>query len=165
MKKYLSFVVVTVMLLAAAPVYAADTSGFAPAESVSIEYLEDGSYYETIIEDAEDLQPVDAIVPFASPKTATKSKTTKYKNSSGQVLWYVKVTGTFTYGNGSAKCTKATPSAASNSPYWKVSGISGSKSGNKASAKATGTHYMGSGHVPPLTKTVTLTCSPSGDFS
>ena len=48
---------------------------------------------------------------------------------------------------------------------WKVSNISGSKSGNKDSATATGKQYIDGTGVHTMTRTVTLTCSPTGVFS
>lgn len=64
-----------------------------------IEYFDDGSYIIITIEN--DFQTM--ITPFSN--TITKSKTVKYY--SGNVAkWYVKVTGSFTYGNGSAKMHK-----------------------------------------------------------
>ena len=82
---------------------------------VDVEYVGNGNYIETVIFDDEfaDYSLVKGITPLAS-KTVTKSKAYNYKNAAGKELWYVKVTGTFTYGNGSAKCTAATPSAKSN---------------------------------------------------
>lgn len=147
------------MLFAAQPIYAtnADVSGAPTVESSSIERLDDGSYYLTVIEDV----PSKEIVPFAA-RTITKSKTAYYKNSKGVTLWYVKVTGTFTYGNGTAKCTKVTPSAAAKATTWRVSNISGSKSGNKATATATGKQYVNGRITKSSTKSVTLTCSSTG---
>ena len=79
-------------------------------------------------------------------------------------MWYVSVTGTFTYGDGTARCTSVTPSAASLDSNWKVSNITGSKSGNKATATATGKRYETNIVVETATKTVTLTCGPTGMF-
>ena len=80
-------------------------------------------------------------------------------------MWWVRVTGTFTYGNGASKCISAKGSAASENSNWKVSNISDSKSGNTASAKATGTQYLYGKVLSKLTKTVTLKCSSTGVFS
>ena len=155
MKKSLSLLLIILIIFVLYPVHAN-----AMDNGHEIEYLGDGSYYVTIIEDASS----EVIVPMSS-KTVTKSKTTYYKNKNGVTLWHVKITGTFTYGDGKAKCTKATPAAASKSAAWKVSNISGNRSGNKASATATGKQYVGGSVVNTKTKTVTLSCSPSGVFS
>ncbi len=153
MKKVIIFVLTAVLILAMQPVYASDAD-------ITVEYLDDGSRYVTIIEDV----PTDAIQTF-STTTKTKSKTAYYENAAGETMWYVRVTGTFTYGNGTAKCTAATPTAEAIGSTWKVSNISGSKSGNSASATATGKQYYAGKVIDSKTKTVTLTCSPTGVFS
>lgn len=136
-------------------------------ESITTEVFDDGSYFVTVIEDSStplDFIKHDVAYPMAT-KTETKTKTTYYKNSNDETLWYVRVKGTFTYGNGTSKCTAVTPSAASQNTYWKVSNISGSKSGNTASATATGKYVVSGSVLNVKTKTVTLTCSPTGVFS
>ena len=127
--------------------------------TVDIEELPDGSRFVTVIEDV----PTPGIQPF-DRKTETKSKTIYYENSAGKSMWYIRVTGTFTYGDGTARCTSVTPSAASLDSNWKVSNITGGKSGNKATATATGTHYENGIARETKTKTVTLTCGPTGMF-
>lgn len=132
---------------------------------VETEYLSDGSYYETVI--IQELTPlmVDAAPSLSKSKTITGSKTTYYKNSSGKVMWYVKVTGIFTYGGGSAKCTNASVTAESKNSAWKVSNKSSWKTSNKAFAKATGTHYFSGMPKESFTRTVTLICSATGKMS
>ena len=134
--------------------------------------FKDGSYFETIISDEssviqDDTQSIPRIKHISSKSTKTtrtKSKSTYYKNSSGKILWYVKVTGTFTYGHGSSVCTNAAVTAASKSSSWKIYRKSAAKSHNKASAYATGVHYYHGISAESTTKTVTLTCSPTGVF-
>ena len=125
-----------------------------------IEYLDDGSYFETVI-----TTESNSGMTTLSSKSVTKTKTSYYKNSNGTILWYVKVTGTFTYGNGSSKCTSSSVTAESKSGAWKITSKSASKSGNKATAKATAKRYYGGSVAETKNKTVTLTCSPSGNFS
>lgn len=145
-------------------------SSFAFAETnqaqADIDATDGGYYFETIIEDECDT-PKDAIrnIMTRGTTTKTKSKTVNCKNSSGSVMWYVKVTGTFTYGNGSSKCTKSVCTAESKNKAWKVTNRSSSKSGNAASASAKGTHYLNGSPVETIKKTVTLKCSPTGNFS
>lgn len=137
------------------PVYGAEQ-----IESSEIEYLDDGSYFETVI-----TTESNSGMTTLSSKSVTKTKTSYYKNSNGTILWYVKVTGTFTYGNGSSKCTSSSVTADSKSGAWKITSKSASKSGNKATAKATAKRYYGGSVAETKNKTVTLTCSPSGNFS
>lgn len=124
----------------------------------SIEYFEDGSYIITAIED------IDSEFSFFSTST-TKAKAVTYFNNSGQKQWSITVTGTFTYGNGSAVCTASKVSTTVYNNEWSLTGKSASKSGNKATAKATGIHYVQGREVERHTETVTLTCSPTGVFS
>ncbi len=89
MKKILPLVLFVVLLLATQSAFASTT--IVPTET---EYLPDGSCFVTVIEDVHS----SGTHPLSS-KTVTKSKTAYYKNSAGKVMWWVKVTGTFTYGN------------------------------------------------------------------
>lgn len=127
-------------------------------DAVEIEYFDDGSYLITTI----DNEPTSAIAPLSN--TTTKSKTAKYY-SGGVAKWYVKVTGTFTYGNGTSKCTSSSVSAGSYASNWKITSKSASKTENVATAKATAKKYYDGSVVETLTKTVKLTCSPTGKFS
>jgi hypothetical protein len=125
-----------------------------------IVYLSDGSSIETVIE-----IPKSSALLRAASSTRTGSKTVNYKNSAGVVLWYVKVTGAFTYNGSTSTCTSSTVTATSNSSLWKISSKSASKSGNKATAKATAKQYKGSTVIGTITQTVTLTCSAGGTLS
>ncbi len=155
-KSIIALVVSLLFVLTLQPVYASD-SNF----KSTIEYLDDGSYYETVIETVNSSGGISLL----STNTTTKSKTTYFKNSSGTTIWYVKVTGTFKYGNGSATCTSSSVTAKSNSNAWKITSKSASKSSNKATAKATAKKYVDGVVIDTKSKTVTLTCSPTGSFS
>ncbi len=123
---------------------------------VEIEYLEDGSYFETIVQTQ------------SLAKTTSKigTKTLNYKSSSGETLWSITVYATFTYLNGvSCSCTNVSGSSVSYNSTWKVTSAATSKSANKASASATGKHYSGSTLVESISKTVTLTCDTYGNLS
>ena len=139
------------------PVMADETTG-ETVESVTVEYLEDGSYYETVVTVDDTVGDDSGIMSTA--KTKTGSKKASYKNKSGDVLWYVKVTGKFTYNGSTSKCTSASATAASNSSSWKITDKSSSRSGNKAIGKATAKEQSTS-----LTRTVTLSCSKTGKLS
>lgn len=124
----------------------------------SVEYFPDGSYSVTVIEDESP-----GISLFSS--SATKSKRKTYYSASGTARWYVKVTGTFTYGDGSSKCTSASASAASYVSSWRIASKSSSKSGNKATATATADYIIEGETFYSMTESVTLTCSATGTFS
>ena len=123
-----------------------------------------GYYYETVIEDAPVLSSPH-LKAASTLTTKSKSKTTYYKNSSGQVMWYVKVTSVFKYGNGSSTCTSSSVTAESNNSAWTVHNKSASRSGNTATAKATGKRLFQGVVVDTITKTVILKCSSTGQFS
>ena len=155
MKKLIMILTCLLLFTICSPVYGAEQ-----IESSEIEYLDDGSYFETVI-----TTESNSGMTTLSSKSVTKTKTSYYKNFNGTILWYVKVTGTFTYGNGSSKCTSSSVTAESKSGAWKITSKSASKSGNKATAKATAKRYYGGSVAETKNKTVTLTCSPSGNFS
>lgn len=154
MKKIISIFLVT-LVLCTIFVIPANADGI---ENVTIEYLDNGDYIITYFDD-ENIYPDDG-----SKTTVTKTKTSKYKNSAGQTMWYIKVQGTFTYNGGSATCTKAAHQAAAPGSSWSIVSASHSKSGNHASATATARHHYSTGYND-YTRSVTLTCSPTGVFS
>lgn len=128
-------------------------------QNPTIEYFDDGSYIITTISD----EPYS--ISTYSSTTTTKSKISAYYSKSNSKLWDVKVTGTFTYGNGSAKCTRSTISSNSYNKNWKITNKSASKSNATASATATGNLYQDNIIVQSIVKTVTLTCDKNGNFS
>ena len=141
----------------AVPVMADEITG-ETVESVMMEYLEDGSYYETVVTVDDTVGDDSGIMSTA--KTKTGSKKASYKSKSGDVLWYVKVTGKFTYNGSTSKCTSASATAASNSSSWKIIDKSSSRNGNEAKASATAQRKGVDYH-----RTVTLSCSKTGKLS
>ena len=135
----------------------ANTSNAAVIVKQNIEYLPDGSYYETTITTKEDIR----FLSLGRTASASRSgnKTTTYTSSSGAKLWSVTVTGNFSYVKGkSSKCT-------SSSVSWKISNKSSSKSGNTATASATVLQYSGTRPVNSVTRKVSLTCDVNGILS
>lgn len=121
-------------------------------ENISqIEYLEDGSYIETTIFVSNDYA--------RSQKTA--SKIARYNSSTGVQQWYVTVTvtGTFSYGNGSAKCISSSVKSGVYNNKWAISSKSASKSG------ATAKHSYDNTAYETKKLTVRLTCSSTGVLS
>lgn len=163
MKRTLTLILAVVMLatMFIIPVNAANEKDLViGGTNVEIEYLENGDYIVTYIETSS------IIVPDASTQatTVTKTKTKNYLNSAGDVMWCIKVQGTFTYDGSTSKCTNAAHKAASYAASWSIVSASSSKSGNTATAKATARHTAGAGYND-YTKSVTLTCSKTGVFS
>lgn len=151
MKKILTFILIFSLMLFPMNVFASSSSN-------EIEYLDNGDYLIYTIEDDASRN----FQPFSN--TVTKSKYARYyhKNS---VQWYIKVTGTFTYGSGTSKCTSSSVSAKSSADGWKIVNSSASKSKNTASATATAKHYYNNSVIDTVTRTVKLTCSSTGKFS
>lgn len=154
MKKILSIFFATLVLCSIFAI-SAHAEGL---ENVTIEYLDNGDYIITYFDD-ENIYPDDG-----SKTTVTKTKTSKYKNSAGETMWYIKVQGTFTYNGGSCTCTKAAHQAGAPGSTWSIVSASHSKSGNHATATATARHTSPTGYND-YTRSVTLTCSPTGVFS
>jgi hypothetical protein len=151
-----------VLSLISALVLVSATSIFATEEeTVVTEYFPDGSYLEVAV--ADESSPFSL---FSATSTKSGSKTATYKNSAGDSLWSVKVSGTFSYNGTTASCTSSSVTATSYSSYWSIASKSASKSGNTATATATANQYSSFGIViATVTYTVNLTCSANGTLS
>jgi hypothetical protein len=159
MKKILSIAIIVITMIAMSVPSFADTSN-PSIVSEATTYMSDGSYYVTTINESTTGNMIQAA---SSTKTGTKRTT--YYNSSGASLWYVEVTGTFTYNGSTSSCTSATVSAASQASNWVISSTSASKSGNQAKGSATAKFYNGSIVIQTVSKTVILTCSKTGTLT
>lgn len=158
MKKLLSFIsTITLCTLLSIPLNV-------QAQSIpEREYIEKNLYCVTEIQESVAL--IEQIYNAKASDNKTASKTVRYENANGETLWYVKVTGSFTYNGTSSSCTSASVSADTYSDNWKISDKSSKKSGNKATATATGNLYFNSSIIQTVTKTVTLSCSKTGELS
>ncbi len=116
-------------------------------------------YYEETIEII-DSTPSSRVV-----NTITGKKTKSMKNSAGNVLWYVSVTGTFVYTGSKSSCTISTVEAKSNNKFWKILSKSSSKSANKAIATAKAQNILDGEVVATHVLSTTLTCSATGKLS
>ena len=153
MKKLLTFII-TIFIL-----FELTTPYNLHAAEVNTEtiYMDNGEYIETTIV---------TYPQTRSSNTKTATKTSTYKNSSNEALWSVSVTATFSYETGkSCLCTSVSGESKSYSSVWKVSGTSTSKSGNAATAKATGTKYFIGIPMNSYNLSVTLTCDTYGNLS
>jgi hypothetical protein len=121
-----------------------------------IEYLENGDYIETIITSNNSL-----ISTASTSKTA--SKTSYYKNSSGDVMWSVTIKGTFSYNGTTSTCTSCSHSTTSPGSAWSIKSSSSSRSGNSATAKATATYT--NMISTDYSMSVTIKCSANGTIS
>lgn len=142
-------------------VQAADTS--TPPQSA--EKIADDLYCITTIEITSNNVLDKSTETSRSSKTKSGSKTVKYQNSEGKTLWYVKVSGTFSYDGNSSRCTSVSVTAASYDKNWTISNKSSSKSGNTAFATATGILNQNSLFSQTIARTVSLSCSKNGTLS
>lgn len=133
-----------------------------PAQA-EIVLLDNGDYLETTI--SSDMPVVSSgISTMATTKTITKTKTTYYKNSSGDTMWSIAIHATFTYNGSTSKCTSCSHSTTCPGKTWKIKSASSSKSGNTATAKATATQstlFLSKDY----TRSVTISCSKNGTVS
>lgn len=120
--------------------------------SVEYEYMEDGSYFVTVVEETPSLT--------RASNTTTGTKRATYCNASGVAQFTVKVTGTFSYNGSSASAKSVTGGTEYHVIGCSLIDSSKSMSGNSATATATinckGTNVK---------KSVTLYCSANGDLS
>lgn len=131
------------------------------SNQTDITLLENGDYLETTISDSTTFLP--KISLLSTNKSITKTKTVKYKNKNGTLLWYVAIKATFTYNGTTSKCTSRTPSAAAPASTWSIKSLSSSKSGNSATATAVATQ---TGIISQdYTKSVTISCNKNGVVS
>lgn len=138
---------------------------FAPtvtAQAATNETLADDTlYYETVIEETASVSPMAS----NTAKAKTGYKTTSCKNANGTVLWSVKVTANFSYNGTTATCTSSSVSTTINNSAWKISNKYSTRCANYGTVTATGQEYINNKLVKSVTKTVKLTCSPTGTLS
>ena len=164
MKKIAKILATTLVLFALNPI-SVESKAITPTESdiVIVEQL--GDYIvETVISDA---IPSINVLSFLTSKsnTITKTKTSSVKDSNNKTLWQVSITATFKYDGKTAECTSYTYDAKSSASAWSIDSVTGSKNGNSATATATAKMTGIGGVSQSYTRSVTITCSPTGTVS
>lgn len=160
MKKIITLLLALALTLQIAPCASAKSI---TDSNKQVQYMDDGSYIVTTITELPTFNS--GIALMATTTTKTKSKTTDFYNASNVVIWSFTVTGTFTYGNGSSKCTAASSSGTSYSKYWVLKDKRAWKNLNTAYGSITASC------VNPITPVVdkhyslSLSCSSTGVFS
>ncbi|MDO5411251.1 MAG: hypothetical protein Q4F21_12515 [Lachnospiraceae bacterium] len=155
MKKTILFLLMLSLIIFPTTSVSAQTS----SSQTEYEYFEDGSYFVTTTEEI----TLSDVSVLAATNTKTGRKKSTYYNNSGEPMWFVQVTGTFSYGNGTSTCTASSVAAESSASTWKITNRSAGKSGNKATATAK--QYMLGLPINTVNRTVTLTCSSTGVLS
>ena len=166
MKKIISLCLITAFLLGSLYTGTTTTEAATAASDNSavteIHYLENGDYIETTITSTPAL-PSD-VMTMATKKWTTNTKTNRYKNSAGDVLWTAAVRGTFWYDGSSSACTYDLAIATAPASTWSIKSKSSSRSGNTATAKVTATQSTSIASMD-YTTTITLKCSKTGVVS
>ncbi len=151
MKKLFSLLLCMCMLLVtlSVPAFAADVQA---ENTISIEYLADGSYFVT---------EVNQDVPITRSNTTSGSKTATYYGANGKAMWNVTVRGEFTYTPGvSASATSASATVGIIDSGVKFV----SKDAWVSGASAYGYAQVKYGSVMQ-SKTVVLTCDKYGNLA
>lgn len=146
--KKISVVLLTMILCVSTPI-----AVFAQATvktSTDIQYLDDGSYFVTEMEEC--------ISPFTT-YTRKQGKTVTYYNGDDEKQWSVTIWGTFQYTGSSATCTIASTSYNIFESAWKVTEAKATKSGRTA----TGDFVVKKYWLGIITKTVPVTVIISCD--
>ena len=96
----------------------------------------------------------------------SKSKTYTYRNSNGEEEWRAVLSGLFTYNGTSATCTSSYCDVTITDTAWSVNSKTVGKSGASATAELTMCKKL-LGFITTSEKSLsmTLTCSPNGDFT
>lgn len=156
MKKILSSIIAITFLFSC---FIANT--YAYEEHIIYQCIEqsfdDGSYIETIIEQSS---------PLTRAKSLSGSKTKNYKDKNGNIIWYLKVNGKFSYNGKSATCTDSKVEAKSSNFNWKISNKKAIRLGATAKASCTAKKYTALGiELSSVNSSVSLTCSGNGKLS
>ena len=167
MKSFLKralLVLVAAVTFAAVPftVFAGEFDPTVPADGY-VTYLDDGSYYVTVIEDCPDVG--DPVNTAGSRSTVTKSKSTTYYNSSNTAQWKFTLKGTITYDGSTSQCTGASSSVTIYNTAWSVYSKTASHSGNQATGNVTMQRKVLGIVVETKTRSLTLTCDKNGNVS
>ena len=166
MKKNFLIILALSLILCLLPtnfVSAASANDDTVSSSTYIEYLDDGSYWVTEIE-----QDNSEISLLSSDKVG--AKTTTYYSSSDEALCALKITATFSYDGSTVSCvgTKITKYIYDDS--WSIQDVTtshSSSSTSKASATASGkfvNKFLGI-TVKSISASVTVYCDKNGNIS
>lgn len=126
------------------------------ASNTTYEYFSDGSMLITTINTS---------ATQRTTGTITGSKNQYYRDSSGNDLWSITLTGTFTFNGTSSKCTKASISSTIYSSDWSISTSKSSYSGSTATGTIVAQTKSNGIILKTQSLTVTLTCDKNGNLS
>lgn len=149
MKRFLTYIIITLYLTSMS--ITADAADQVPQGTESYHV-----YTEiTVTDDAS------ALISPRSMQSKTVTKTSYYRDSNNNTMWYLSVTATFNYNGVSAVCANSSHNAVAVASGWSIKSSSSGHNGNAAAAVATATKknvFSSTDH----SMTVTLTCDPDG---
>lgn len=152
MKRFLTFFLAALLLVGSV---STECLAIEPSTISQIEYLEDGSYVITTIEE----------IGTRATNTKTGSAVKRKYDSNNVLEWTITLTGTFTYTGSSSTCTSSSISVAiSDSNFAEVS-RSATKSGNTAYGSATIRKKVLGVTVSTNTYDLSLSCDKNGNLS
>ncbi len=130
---------------------------YADLINTDIEYFDDGSYGITTYENN--------LSSILSVGTVSQTKNYTYYDSNNNKQWKISLSGSFSYTGSSASCTSASVSYTIYNSNWKVTKAQASKSGRTATGEFTVKKYVLGVPIKTVNKTLTLTCSNSGNVT
>ncbi len=145
------------------------------AETEDREYLEDGSYFDIVINDGINEEAEGGIFAkiiaffrqlidfIKGQKTVSKTKQLSYYSADGRLLWTAMLTGEFVYTKYSAVCNRVAFNMDIYDSDWKLKSSEYKNEGNKAFAEFTVRQYKLSVPLKVIEKTMTLVCDTNGN--
>ena len=99
---------------------------------------------------------------FAKQTTVTKTKYCNYFSSDGELLWYIRLEGKFTYNHRKAVCVSSDIKCEILDSDWKLISAEHSEEGNTAKGSFSIRQYKLGVPLKRIEKNLTLTCSKNG---
>lgn len=151
-KKILSLLLASAFVFAIFPLSAYAT---APIGDEEIEYLQDGGYIVTTVEESQ--------TRASGSKSGTKTKA--HYDSNDNLKWKIVLSGQFTYTGSSSTCTSSSVAVNIYDSAYSKKTSSSSKSGNVAYGSATISRKVLGVTISTDTYNLTLTCDKNGNLS
>lgn len=157
MKKLMISSLLTLFLLVPYPTTVSHAENSTAVTSSTItEFYDDNSY--SII-------TITEYINNSILSSKTGSKTITHFNSSDEQVWTYTITGNYTYNGSSSSCTSVSDSYSISNNNWHINSHSCWKSGNTAYGSVTMDYKLLGITINSVSKSLNLSCSPSGVLS
>lgn len=153
MKKFLSLIILAVLILGCIPTNA--LAGGIQEKTENIIYFDNGDYITITVTQTQN----------RASGTITGSKTYTYTDNSNEAHWKAVITGTFTYTGTSATCTASNCNVTIYDSAWYVVSKTTGKSGNKATADLTMGRKLLGITITKKSLSLQITCDANGNLS